>query len=427
MRFARAMWVTGLFVTFGTPLHAQPSSRNMESAAASDRAAVSFEHGVRAFESANFELALEHFRKSLEIYATPAATKNAALCLRELGRFDEALELLEALPRRFPDLPPEEARQNRLRIDELSSEIGWIELRGLQSSSQLVIDGRDRGGAPTDGRVRLTKGNHHVRVIKEGALPTEIVVAAIPGQTVMAEVDQRPSDVPSNQRWSLGIELGATVTPALGGDVAGCSSPCERSIGAGGRVMVRAGRALGKALSLSIDVGFLALGQDIESRAADVIAVGDVTSPGTASDSLSMSGGLVGLSLAYRLPSLGDSLVRAGAGSFLGSIRDERRGNFATTATSAASYDVGQSQRQAAYYGYLSLAIAIGFRPNPSFRVGAGLDAMAMIALRQPQWDGACGEACRISGGPDGESWFPNDALAGRFMKIGRASCRERV
>jgi len=130
-----------------------------------------------------------------------------------------------------------------------------------------------------------------------------------------------------------------------------------------------------------------------------------------------MSGALVGLSFTYRPPALGESFVRAGTGSFLGWFRDDVRGNFGTTAA-VGSYDVHQTQRQPAYYGYLSLAVGMGFRPSSTFRVSAGVDAMAMAALRQPQWDANCSDACRISGGPDGDSWFPSHPLAGRFMML---------
>jgi tetratricopeptide (TPR) repeat protein len=159
---------------------------------ASERAQALFEHGVRSFETGAFEAALADFRQSIDLYPTPAAWKNAALCLRELGRLDEALDLLEELPRRFPELSPEEIRQNAAKIDELVSQVGWVELRGVAPSSRLVVDGRDRGAVPPGARVRLSNGLHRVRVIKEGMEPAEASVSAVSGQTVVAELDQRP-------------------------------------------------------------------------------------------------------------------------------------------------------------------------------------------------------------------------------------------
>jgi hypothetical protein len=149
-----------------------------------------------------------------------------------------------------------------------------------------------------------------------------------------------------------------------------------------------------------------------------VVAVGGLNDTGMASDALSMRGGIVGLSLAYRVPSLGESFVRAGTGSFIGWVRDARSGTFNTQDPIPPSYSVSQTQLQPAYYGYLSVAVDVGFRPSRTFRLGAGLDAMAMMALRQPQWDADCGGACLISGGRDGDSWFAPHPIAGRFMML---------
>jgi hypothetical protein len=213
----------------------------------------------------------------------------------------------------------------------------------------------------------------------------------------------------------LDVEVGGAITPSLGGDVAGCSS-CDRSIAGGGRAMARAGRTIGSALTMGLDAGYFFVGQDVDRRRADVLVLGYPTNSGNASDALAMRGAMLGLSIAYRLPWLGESFARAGAGSFLGSVRDERQGEFNTAAQQP--YPVKQTQQQPAVYGYASLAFGLRFRQGPHFRVGAGLEAIAMVALRQPEWDSSCGSACTIWGARDGESWFPNDALAGRFVLL---------
>jgi len=177
------------------------------------------------------------------------------------------------------------------------------------------------------------------------------------------------------------------------------------------------GHTVGRSLSVAVDAGYLTVGQDVDQRWADVLTVFDgIHNQGKASDTLSLKGALLGLSIAWRVPSLGDSFIRLGAGSFLGWVRDERSGDFETS--TKLPYHVEQRQQQPADYGYLSLAVGVGFRPTSHLRLGAGLDAMAMVALRQPHWDSDCGQACRISGAREGESWFPNDALAGRFMML---------
>jgi hypothetical protein len=403
--WAIATWILAFFQV----ARAEPAET------AQARAQGLFEKGVRSYEAGTFEGALDDFRKSIDLYPTPAAVKNAALCLRELGRYDEALELLEALPQRFPDLPPDEVRKNALKIDELSSQVGWVELRGVAPSSQLVVDGRERGAVPPGSRVRMSGGLHRLRVTKEGMEPVDVSVSTVSGQTVVADVDQRPSVAPYPSSWILGVELGGALTSTLGGDVAGCSSPCGRSVGGGARAIAHVGHALGSRLFFAIDAGYLTVGQNVDQRSGDLVVLGGpTTNTGLSSDDLSLHGGVLGASLGYRLPSLGDSFVRAGAGSFFGWVSDERDGNFNTT--SSLPYHVAQTQRQPAVYGYASAAIGFGFRATPHVRLGAGIDAMAMVAFRQPKWDGQCAE-CSVLG-RDGESQFRSQEMTGRFIML---------
>jgi hypothetical protein len=408
------------FIALAGAAHAQsappPAPSSATDPSASAKAQFLFEKGVRAFESGAFEAALDDFRKSLEIFPTAPAWKNAALCLRELRRFDEALELLEALPARFPDLPADEVRKNALRVEELESQVGWVELRGVEPSSRLVIDGRDRGAVPPGSRVRMSNGSHHVVVIKEGMEPAEVSVAAVSGRTTVAEFDQRPAPLPAPRSWLLGIELGGAVTSTLGGDVAGCSS-CERTVGGGGRAVAHIGHGLGDKWFVSFDAGYLMLFQNVDQRQDEIAVVGGTSDSGISRDDLSMRGALLGLSLGYRLPILGDSFARVGAGSFLGWVRDERHGDFNAASPAVSRYPVQQIQSQPAHYGYLSAALGVGFRPSAHVRLGAGLDAIAMVALRQPEWDGTC-DGCRFTGSPDGESWFASHPLAGRFIVL---------
>jgi hypothetical protein len=231
----------------------------------------------------------------------------------------------------------------------------------------------------------------------------------------VADVDQRPSVAPYPSSWIFGAEIGGALTSTLGGDVAGCSSPCGRSVGGGGRAIAHVGHALGSKLFFAVDAGYLTVGQNVEQRRDDLVVLGGpTTNNGLSSDDLSLHGGILGASLGYRLPSLGDSFVRAGVGSFFGWASDKRDGNFNTT--SNLPYHVARTQRQPAVYGYASAAIGFGFRPASHVRLGAGIDAIAMVAIRQPEWDGTC-EGCSILG-RDGESQFANDALAGRFIML---------
>src|SRR5262245_57725646 len=54
-----------------------------------------FERGVAHFDRREWQPALAEFLRSRELAPTRGNTKNAAICLRKVGRFDDALDLFE--------------------------------------------------------------------------------------------------------------------------------------------------------------------------------------------------------------------------------------------------------------------------------------------------------------------------------------------
>src|SRR5262245_35863031 len=85
-----------------------------------------FELGIAHFDRNEWEAALVEFRSSRELAKTKGNTKNLAICLRKVGRFDEALDMFEALLRDFPDLPPADRELARREISELLASVGTL-------------------------------------------------------------------------------------------------------------------------------------------------------------------------------------------------------------------------------------------------------------------------------------------------------------
>src|SRR5437762_10259175 len=63
-----------------------------------------FERGLQLSTEEIWDAALAEYLLSRKLFATKAATKNAALCLRKLRRYDEALDMIESLVHEFPNL-----------------------------------------------------------------------------------------------------------------------------------------------------------------------------------------------------------------------------------------------------------------------------------------------------------------------------------
>lgn len=199
-----------------------------------EEARMHFEKGIALFEEESWDAALVEFLRSREVYATRAATKDAALCLRKLHRFDEALELFQALIREFPALPAEERSLADHEIKELSALVGNVDVRAAESGATLVIDGRERGTMPSP-PVRVNAGTHLIRLSREGFLPFETQVRVAGGQTVVVQGKLAP--LTRGGRLKIGEQAGKTADVIVDNVLVG-KAPWEGTLPAGNHMVV---------------------------------------------------------------------------------------------------------------------------------------------------------------------------------------------
>ena len=164
----------------GSAASAAPDAKKEESR-------VHFDKALGLFEEQAWDAALAEFLRSREIFATRAATTNAAVCLRKLHRFDEALDMFEALLKEFPNLPANDKASAERERAELKGLVGAIEIRSSEPDASAVVDGRDRGVAHPGQSIRVSAGSHVVKVYKEGFTPFESRVEVSGGQTAVVE------------------------------------------------------------------------------------------------------------------------------------------------------------------------------------------------------------------------------------------------
>ena len=156
---------------FAQPAPVTPPAAPSESQ--QDDARNHFALGLAHFDREEWPAALVEFLKSRELFPSKGNTKNAAICLRKVGRYDESLNMFETLLRDFPDVSPTDRTLAQTEIAELQASVGTVEIKDAPSGSGITIDGIDRGKAPLKSALRLSAGTHNIRVTQEGALPFE--------------------------------------------------------------------------------------------------------------------------------------------------------------------------------------------------------------------------------------------------------------
>lgn len=152
-----------------------------------EQAREHFERGISLIAEEGWDAALAEFMLSRELARGRAATKNAAVCLRKLHRYDEALEMFEALLKDFSDLSADDKRFAEKSMGELKLVVGFLDIKGTAPGATLSIDGRDRGEFKPGSPVRVGAGSRIVRLYKQGFAPIEKRVEVSGEQTVVVD------------------------------------------------------------------------------------------------------------------------------------------------------------------------------------------------------------------------------------------------
>jgi hypothetical protein len=152
------------------------------------RARVHFDRGLALAKSGRWDAALAEFIASREAYATRAATRNAAVALRQLGRPAESLDYYFSLLRTFAtSMPPEELRAVQLEMNALRLLVGELDVSASEAGASVVVDGRQRGTTPFAEPLRVDAGTHTVRLSKEGFETVETAITIAGGQRKVLE------------------------------------------------------------------------------------------------------------------------------------------------------------------------------------------------------------------------------------------------
>lgn len=189
-----------------------------------------FELGLSHFDRGEWSAALAEFMRARELYPTRSATKNAAVCLRKENRFDEALDMFEALDHDYADLSETDRALARQEIAELKRSVGTLAIHAAEPGASVTIDGRSRGNSPLPGPLRIGVGAHVVRVYKEGFVPFEVRVEISSGQA--ASVDANLRALTRSGRLRVVEQSGKTLDVVVDDAVVG-KTPWEGNVAPG--------------------------------------------------------------------------------------------------------------------------------------------------------------------------------------------------
>ncbi len=204
---------------------------------AKEEAKKHFEQGLALFDRGSLDAAYPEFEKSISIFPTRAAIKNAALCLRKLNRFAEAVEMNERLLN-MPNVSEEEKGIANAELAQLRPVVGNIIIDGVQPGATVTIDGKPEGTTPLKGPLHVAVGTRVIRILKAGFETFEQRVEAPGGKEITVRAVLAPLELSG---WLLVEEAsGYNVDVVLDGVVVG-KTPWRGLIATGEHLVVLRG------------------------------------------------------------------------------------------------------------------------------------------------------------------------------------------
>lgn len=171
------------------PAAAPPAENDAEL----DKAKDLFRQGVTLLGAGDTERALDLFLRSRAAFPSAKNTTNAAICLDQLGRYDEALELYEEVLTKFASALDESDRAAIApAMATLRQKVGSVDVSANVDGASIVIDGRARGTLPLTTPIRVLAGKRLVRVVKSGYVTFEKTIDTRSGETTRIDAKLEP-------------------------------------------------------------------------------------------------------------------------------------------------------------------------------------------------------------------------------------------
>ncbi|HJL20016.1 MAG TPA: tetratricopeptide repeat protein [Sandaracinaceae bacterium LLY-WYZ-13_1] len=151
-----------------------------------------FTQGQAAYETGDYETAVESWQRAYGIDPRPLLQYNLAQAYERLGQLDRAVEAYRLYVDNTAGDDPR-AQNARARIASLEQRVGntSVHVSGGPEGAAVFIDGEDRGRLPHPDPFRVGPGSHRIVVRADGYEDFVSVVAVSAGQQAEVPVEMR--------------------------------------------------------------------------------------------------------------------------------------------------------------------------------------------------------------------------------------------
>ncbi|MBI2895663.1 MAG: PEGA domain-containing protein [Deltaproteobacteria bacterium] len=198
-----------------------------------------YQAGSSYYEQGRWSDALQEFEEAYRLSSEarkPALLYNIGLTQERLGRLAEAIESFRRYLEDSPQARDRETLEERIRTLQARLDATSLALEVSEAGARIEVDGMERGTTPLAEPLRVTPGEHEIRIVKEGYRSFSLRVTVPAGErvsaqaTLVAEAVQAPPSPPPpppppppepSGRTFTWVAAGVAGAAAIGGGVLG--------------------------------------------------------------------------------------------------------------------------------------------------------------------------------------------------------------
>lgn len=237
-----------------------------------------YQAGSSYYEQGRWTDALQEFEVAYRLSSDarkPALLYNIGLTQERLGRLAEAIESFRRYLDGTPNARDRETLEERIRTLQARLDATSVALEVSEAGAHVEVDGQERGTTPLAEPLRVTPGEHEIRIAKEGFQSFSLRVTVPAGErvsaqaTLVAEAVEAPPPPPPppppqppepSGRTFTWIAGGVAGVAAIGGGLLGFFALRKRNAANeaadGDRQVWTASRNDAKRLALFADISF---------------------------------------------------------------------------------------------------------------------------------------------------------------------------
>lgn len=235
-----------------------------------DSAELLYEKGEKllATEPKDYATALDLFLNSRKVYPSPDNSLMAALCLRQLGRYPEALALYKEILERFDKkLSAAEKTEFQAYVEELEKKVLVVYIR--ESEGFFAIDNDSCGSLPQDLPAYLEPGTHALHLFRKGKPEAIVSFSGDAGTVVEVRLPPPPPPpapspfqikLPDSGRWFVQTAAG----PAIAWSGIGSLPAAQLEQSAGVLAQAYGGYRLPNGIMIALNTGLLYLESSLD-------------------------------------------------------------------------------------------------------------------------------------------------------------------